>query len=294
MKNQEPDAQRTIFSESPVLVKSVKQGIWELCFNRPARCNALSLETLELFTEALQKLAQMPEARILVLRGAGKIFCGGLDLKEAFLGGAATTPLKSSQFACFSYLNDVNKRFPTELGFQMPARVLEILYRLLTLPQTVLAVGQGGAFGGGAGLLAVSDFVLADEPFRLGFPELRRGLRPSLLHPFLKRKLSVSAMKRLLLPGEPISAETARAFGLVQQIVPTDRLDEALEERIAQILAGEPSAAVAAKRQLNETLLPPADELLDGLFDHWKSWKSPEAQEGIAAFLEKRPPKWCR
>lgn len=278
-----PQDSKTI--DSPLRLTEIKPGVWEIILNRPERRNAFSSTMLRLFAESLERIRTDAGARILVLRGMGTLFCGGLDLKEAFSDEKAP---ESEKYGYFGGAAD----FPADLSFRMPARVVEILHRLLTLPQTVFAVAQGGAFGGGAGLLAVSDYVLADSRFRLGFPELRRGLRPSLLHPFLRRKLSESAMKELLLTGEALDAETVKRFGLVQRIEPFERLDEAAGELLERFLAGEPKTAKMAKALLNETLIPPTDEIVAGLFDHWESWKSREAGEGVAAFLEKRPPNW--
>lgn len=272
-------------ADSPLYFNEIKPGVWEIFLNRPERRNAFSSAMLRLFAESLERVRTDAEARILVLRGAGPLFCGGLDLKEAFSDEKAPADEKFDYFGAAA-------DFPAELSFRMPARVVEILHRLLTLPQTVLAVAQGGAFGGGAGLLAVSDYVLADTRFRLGLPELRRGLRPSLLHPFLRRKLSETAMKQFLLTGEALDAETVKRFGLIQRIEPFEQLETAAEDLLKQFSAGEQKTAKRAKILLNETLTPPADEIIAGLYDHWESWKSREAREGVAAFLEKRQTNW--
>lgn len=255
----------------PVLVDSPLDGTIRLTFNRPDRCNALSSKMLAFLVDFLEKLPERTDCRVLILRGNGKHFCSGLDLSEAF---AAGTSNKQSE------------------AFQMPERVTEILTAVQKIPQTVVVSASGGAFGAGGALVAVADFVLVSEHFRIGFPELFRGLRPSLLHPFLSRKLPASALKRLLYTPGGITADEALRFGLVQKIVSPDERKAETLRRVKFLLAAEPSALLRAKKMLNQTLIPPEVEIKTGLFDHWASWKSDAAQEGIAAFLEKRTPRW--
>lgn len=257
--------------QEPVLVDSPLTGAIRLTLNRPDRCNAFSSPMLTFLADFLGKLPEKADCRVLILRGNGSHFCSGLDLAEAYAAGIA-----GKQSA----------------AYLMPEKVVEILSLIQKIPQTVVVSAAGGAFGGGAALLAVADFVIAADRFRIGFPELFRGLRPSLLHPFLSRKLSPSALKRLLYTPGGVGADEALRFGLVQKIVPAqDRKAETLR-RVKMLLAAEPNTLVRTKKILNQTLIPPDVEIKTGLYDHWASWKTDAAQEGVAAFLEKRPPRW--
>lgn len=256
----------------PILTEEPFSGALLWTLNRPNRCNALSLCLLEELSERLELLRGDREHRVLILHGAGRHFSSGLDLAEAMAGGCQAGDKSNA--------------------FLMPKLVVEILAKIQTLPQMVIAAPSGVAFGGGGALVTVADVVVASDSFRLGFPELLRGLRPALLHPFLSRRLSSAAIKELLLTPNGISAESARALGLVQQIVPENqRLDTALAAA-KNILSGEPLVTLEAKKQLNAALIPPENERMAALNEHFRSWRTPEAQEGIAAFLEKRSPNW--
>ena len=304
-----------------------RNGVLIGTFHRPERCNALSLSLLRKLRSALIELETRKEVRVLILRGAGRHFSSGLDLQEASEGGIlllpesewtfpdrdgkTTIPLSSFQ----EYFREMGKKgdegdpvfgplaksgkesgeIRVPKSFYMPLLVTEILYRLLTGPQVVIVAATGGAFGGGGGILSVSDLAIADESLAVGFPELHRGLTPSLLHPFLRRRLSIDAMKSLLITGRPATASDALRFGLIQEVLPRQNGENVLhraEEVAKEILDAEPERLVRAKRLLNEERIPPTEEIVCGVIDHWKSWLSDKAREGVLAFLEKRPPRW--
>jgi len=255
----------------PIQLFSPYPGVLEVMLNRPNRCNAFSAEMLDALGALLDQLKNRSEYRILILTGAGNCFCSGLDLSEAFSGGS------------------VDRTAP---AYQMPKKVTRVLRSILTLPQTTVAAANGPAFGGGGGLIAVSDYVTASGRFRIGFPELFRGLAPALLHPFLSRKFSASALKMLHYAPWGISAEEAQRLELVQRVVPEEELMERTLEFVQTLLSAEPGLLAQMKASLNESRLPPAEEIEAGLEKHWESWRSEQAQEGIRAFLEKRKPVW--
>lgn len=253
-------------NELPVLKTCPYAGTTLLTLNRPHRCNSFSAELLDLFLKDLEEIEQDSTRPLLMIRGAGKVFCSGMDLKEAFESGDAARI--------------------------MAGKVLKILYRIRKSSKIVVTLAQKAACGGGGGIVSVSDYVLASDDFRIGFPELRRGLAPALLHPFLKRKLSPSALLQLVLPALSIDASTAKSFQLVQQIVPTEELESAGARIVSEILKGDPSLFASAKQDIIAPLVPPLEELDAALDEHWRSWKSERAQEGILSFIEKRPPNW--
>lgn len=288
-----------------ILWSEMKKGVVVAALNRPQRRNALSYDTLRALADALCEMESRPEIRVIILTGTGGHFCGGLDLREAFAGG--NLPLARKE--AFSFFGETipssliiddspeNRMGETVLipkSFQMPRLVVEILYRLARLPQIVIGAASGGAIGGGGGLLSVCDLAIADETLLVGFPEDRRGLAPTLLHPFLSRRITAAALGRLLLTGAPVRAEEALRMGIIQEIIPGGSVP--LLHRVSEIadavLAGEPEETVETKRLLNGARIPPLGEMTDGLIRHWQSWNSPKAQEGIAAFLEKRSPVW--
>ncbi len=253
-------------TESPVIRTFPYPGTTLLTLNRPSRCNCFSDKLLDLMIENLDWVEKDADHPILMIRGAGGVFCSGLDLKEAFTSGEKA-------------------RFMAE-------KVLKILYRIRTSSKIVVVLAQKAACGGGGGIVSVSDYVIASEDFRIGFPELRRGLAPALLHPFLKRKLTPTALSRLVLTALPIDAKTAQNFQLVQQIVPAQDLISAGEKIASEIFKGDPLLFASSKREIIEPLVPTPEELQSALDEHWRSWCSDRAREGILSFIEKRAPQW--
>ena len=167
------------------------------------------------------------------------------------------------------------------------------MHLLSASPLVTIAVVQGGAFAGGAGLMAACDIVVAAEDARIGFPEARRGLLPALIGDVLRTRVREGDLRDLLLTGTSIDAQRARQVGLVQHIVPSSRLlDEAL--RITrEVLAGGPETIRATKRLLS-ALYGRSDETAGQSMSDWhlEARRSEEAREGLRAFLEKREPPW--
>lgn len=255
-------------SEAPVLLSQVNPSISVLSLNRPDRCNSFSMPLLESLSEILRELETNRENRVLIITGTGNSFCGGLDLAEASR-------------------NAENAKL-------MTVYVLDILFRIRSSHAVTIAAANGSAYGGGAGIVAACDLVIAGENLKLAFPEVRRGLKPSLLFPLLKRKLSRAAVAELALLGEAIDANRARDLGLVQGVSkPEETLKNAIE-LAERICLGERKAVEAAKRMIFEAYdtMTLIDEMLDAIERHHDSWTSPEAMEGISAFLEKRQPNW--
>jgi len=237
-----------------------------LTLNRPDRRNALSLELMEALCKALESLAGQPRRRIAILRGAGPAFCAGLDLDEA---ADLSTVEESSKWV---------------------ARTLETV---AASPLVTIAAVHGAAYAGGAALMACCDLAIAAEGTQICFPEVRRGLLPALAAAALRSHLSRGDLSELLLLGEPIDAGRALRMGLVRRVVPADRLPAEAEAIAAKIIQGGPDSVRQTKHLLRE--LDPADfaQLLARAIEfHQQGRLSDEAREGLAAFRERRPPKW--
>ena len=286
-----------------------------LALNRPEKCNALSLALLESLDKRLRDLKTCPNIRVLVLSGMGNHFCGGLDLLEAADGkNVEISPKRAERFygvrlprkvlETFRY-DDSKKVMILPKAFWMPRLVAGILLRLALIPQVVVGIAQGGAYGGGGALLASCDIALGAANLRLGFPECRRGLAPALLHPFLTRRAALSSLYPYLLSGEAIPLAAALRMGLVDVpldegfpstgTVPFGSVDAlpAIKSIVCGVLAGSPASICQAKKQMVSNTLPPTGKVLEVLLQHWESWNQPSAREGINAFLEKRVPRWC-
>ena len=154
---------------------------------------------------------------------------------------------------------------------------------------------QGAALGGGAGLAAVCDVVVAADDAMFGFTEVTLGILPAMISPYLVRKIGLSHARALCLSGTRFDAARAQSLGLVHEVVPSDWLDEAVARHVAAFLKASPSAIAATKALLRAVAGRPAADVVALTVDAIASQRvSPEGQEGMRAFLEKRPPAWIR
>jgi methylglutaconyl-CoA hydratase len=249
-----------------VLIEKETPQISVVTLNRPERRNALSLELLTQLYAAIHVASDQAQERVLILRGAGAAFCTGLDLKEAadHTKAPATAELVASILIALSQT------------------------RLVTI-----AAVHGAAVAGGAGIMSACDFVVAAQGTKIGYPEVRRGLVAALVMTFLRRQIGERNMRELLLGSELIDAERAREMGLVNRVVaPDDLMSEALKFAEA-VLQGAPGAQAETKRLVDELWWRSVKEDVDlALKYHRQARESDEAREGIAAFNEKRKPKW--
>jgi methylglutaconyl-CoA hydratase len=167
------------------------------------------------------------------------------------------------------------------------------LHLLRETPLVTIAVVQGGAFAGGAGLMAACDIVIAADDARIGFPEARRGLLPALVGDLLRTRIREGDLRDLFLTGEPIDARRAREIGLVQHVVPAAQLREEALRLARSVLAGGPETIRATKRLLADLFLQEGTTSARSMGEwHREARRSEEAREGLRAFLEKRPPRW--
>jgi methylglutaconyl-CoA hydratase len=251
---------------APLLLVATDGPVTTLAFNRPAKRNALNVALLTQLAGALDAAEADRTRRVLILRGEGPAFCAGLDLAEA------ADPEQAHRSA------------------ELIARVLRTLgtTRLVTI-----AAVHGAALAGGAGFMSACDFAVAAEGTQLGYPETRRGLVAALVMTFLRRQLRERDARELLLTGEPVDAARAAAIGLVNRTVPADQLLPEARRLAVAVLAGGPEAVANTKRLLAELWPRPLQADLErAQAFHLEARQSPEAAEGIAAFREKRPPKW--
>jgi len=250
-----------------VLIEKQSPQITVVTLNRPERRNALTLELLSQLCAAIKVASDEPQNRVIILRGAGAAFCTGLDLKEPA---------------------DQTKAHATA---EMVANTL------IAVSQThlvTIAAVHGAAVAGGAGIMSACDFVVAAERTRIGYPEVRRGLVAGLVMTFLRRQVSERNMRELLLGSELIYAERAKEIGLVNRVVAqNDLMPEALKFA-ASVLQGAPGAVAQTKRLIDELWWRSVKDDVDlALKYHMQARESDEAREGIAAFNEKRKPKWA-
>jgi methylglutaconyl-CoA hydratase len=249
-----------------VLVENQSPQVTLLTLNRPERRNALTIELMSELTRAIESAAADPAQRILILRGAGKAFCTGLDLVEAV------------------------KHDPHDTA----QAVAKLLLAIAETRLVTIALVHGAAVAGGAGVMSACDFVIASDHTKFGYPEVRRGLVAGLVMTFLRRQLRERDLRELLLASELITAERACEIGLVNRVVPVTELDTEVQKTVASVLQGAPGAITNSKRLMEELWSTPVRKDIElALQHHMEARESPEAAEGIAAFNEKRSPNWA-
>ncbi len=236
--------------------------------NRPDRRNALNVELLTQLCAALSAAAADPAQRIVILRGAGQVFCSGLDLSEAA---------------------------QPEVAHRSAALIDQVLRTLATTRLITIAAVQGAAVAGGAGLMSACDFAVATRDAKFGYPEVRRGLVPALIMTFLRRQLREREARELLLLGKFFDARHAQAIGLINRVVAEEAaLETEVQSMVSSLLQGAPGALAETKQLLRELWPSPVTTDLDRAQAlHLVARHSAEAQEGIAAFNAKRPPNWA-
>jgi len=243
--------------------------VW-LTLDRPEVGNAFNAELIAELAEVTTRLQVRPP-RAVVLAGNGRSFSAGADLEW----------MRSMR----DHSREDNLA---------DARITSAMYSTLeSLPCAVVCRVHGHALGGGVGLVAVCDVVVADRTAVFGFPEVRLGIAPAVISPFVVRKIGQSSARALFVTGERFPAEEAHRVGLVHKVVDGDDLDDAVEAVVADVLAAGPAAVTVAKR-LPEIASAPLDEATEttaGIIAELRV--SAEGQEGMAAFLEKRSPRWA-
>jgi methylglutaconyl-CoA hydratase len=221
--------------------------------------------------DAASAVSARDDVRVLVLSGRGSVFCAGADLDWMKTTGSFTREENLAD-----------------------ARGLFDLFRTIDRSaKAVVACVQGAALGGGAGLVAVADVVVAEEGAQFGFTEVRLGLVPAVISPFVVGKIGASAARELFLTGERFGAAKAAAIGLVHHVVRLDELDAAVDARVRELLHAAPGAVAAAKEMVRGVAGQPVDgvgELVCRQIAERRA--STEGQEGVRAFLEKRKPGW--
>jgi enoyl-CoA hydratase/carnithine racemase len=242
----------------------INEPIFTLTLDRPEKRNALSIEFMDRLIGTLEKLD--PSIRVVILEGAGEVFCAGLDLQEA------QDPQKMEQLSI---------------------RIRHLFALLYSLPQLTIASMRGGAIAGGVGLLLACDFAFAVEGAHIALPEVQKGLVPAFVLALLVRKLRGSDVRELCLSGNPIDVNRAVEMGIIHRIVPMNKLKEEVKFFAKSLLKGAPKA-VRETKSLIQKLSPRTleDDFAEALKVHQKMKEHPERIEGAKAFLEKRKPKW--
>jgi len=243
-----------------------------ITLNRPERHNTIIPGLIQELHSVLDEASLMDELLFVVLSGNGKSFCAGADLHWFSDAEAHTLNEKTEQYK----------------------QLADLLLRLFQLPQITIATVRGNVYGGGIGLLAACDFVLAEDNTRFMFSEVKLGLLPATILPFVSKRLSVQSLRKWILTGNLFEVKEAHRIGLVDEIVPEGQMESELTTFLNLFETGSPSAVKKAKQLINEIISGKIDItdttttsaiLAEALI-------SVDGQEGIQAFLEKRKPGW--
>ena len=244
-----------------------------LTLNRPDVRNAFNEDVIAELSEWAAQIHRSTarELRAVVLAGAGKLFCAGADV---------TWMSKTIHYTEAQNLGDA-------------MAMSRMFVALDTLPVPLIGRIQGAALGGGAGLAAVCDIVVADDRAVFGFTEVKLGIVPAVISPFALAKIGPSAARELFLTGARFSAQRAREIGLVHAVVPAAELDATVARQVSEILTGGPEAVATAKALIpNVWGQQVADATAITASAIATRRVSAEGQEGLKAFLEKRKPSW--
>jgi methylglutaconyl-CoA hydratase len=241
-----------------------------ITLNRPDKRNAISFELINDLLRALKEV-EISDARVLIVTGAGKAFCAGMDLEnlKALLGQSPEQSLEDSQTM---------------------VRAFRSLYEF---PKPTIAAVNGPAIAGGTGLALLCDFTLAVPEAKFGYTEVRIGFVPAIVSTFLLRQTGEKHARDLLLTGRIIGVEEASRMGLVNEIVPAESLLPRARELAGTLMENSPSSLRATKKLLNDHARAELDSQIEAAVRENAAVRSTaDFREGITAFLEKRKPVW--
>jgi methylglutaconyl-CoA hydratase len=249
---------------------TLDDAIATLTLNRPDKRNAISYELIEDLLGALREVAQS-SSQVLILTGAGKAFCSGMDLDnlKSLIGRSPEQSLADTQTM---------------------ARLFRSLY---DFPKPTIAAVNGPAIAGGTGLATLCDFTLAVPEAKFGYTEVRIGFVPAIVSTFLLRQVGEKIARDLLLTGRLFDAAEAHRIGLVTEIVPADQLMPRALALAALLMENSPASLRYTKRLLSNAARVEMDTQIESAIQENAAVRStPDFREGISSFLEKRKPKW--
>lgn len=246
-------------------------GVATITMNRPKSHNAFDDEMLQQLHSAIRKYTTDASIRVVVLKASGKSFSAGADLNWM------------KRMAGYS----------EQENYQDALALAEFYYDLSILPKPTIAVVQGAALGGGVGLVAACDIAIAADVAFFGLTEVKLGLIPAIISPYVSRAIGNRNAQRYALTGERFSSKNARQMGLVHEVVKIEDLESACSKTVEQLLANGPAAMAAVKRKLfanSEISTHKTQKIMAQVIAEIRV--SDEGQEGLEAFLEKRQPSW--
>ncbi len=258
------------FSTFKTVLLAEDAGVATLTLNRPDKRNAVSFELVDELMRALDEVAGST-AQVLIVTGAGKAFCAGLDLEnlKALVGKTHDENVKDS------------------------AAMARLFRRIYEFPLPTIAAVNGAAIAGGTGIATMCDFTLAVPEAKFGYTEVRIGFVPAIVSSFLVMQVGHKIARDLLMAGRLFDAAEAHRYGLVNEVVAPEELMPRAKALAAQIMENSPSSVRATKRLINGFIREQLDrQIADAVEENARIRTTADFREGIASFLEKRKPKW--
>ena len=250
-----------------LLIDQDKRGVVSLTLNRPEKRNALSAKMIDELTNFTVSLT--PDIRIVIIQGAGKLFCAGGDLEwmKAQIKADRKTRIAA-------------------------ARKLALMLKALNeLPVPLIAKVHGAAYGGGVGLACVCDFVISSSNVKFGFTETRLGLIPSTIGPYVVGKMGEAKAREVFMSAKIFSEVDAKRLNIVSEI--SDDLDQSVEDQIIPYLKTAPKAVSEAKGLVRSLGFTIDEQVIERTIEQLADiWEGEEANHGISAFLNKSKPRW--
>jgi methylglutaconyl-CoA hydratase len=244
-----------------------------IIFNRPDVHNAFDSLMISELDDAFEKAKADQSIRVVVLTGEGKSFCAGADI---------------------NWLREVI-HYTYEQNLEESLHLAEVLHKIYTLPKPTVAMVNGTAIGGGNGFLSACDIAVAAEGAIFGLSEVKIGLVPAAISPYVIRRIGEGKAREFFLTGKRISAQEALEIGLVNEVVPLEKLGKKVEEIVALLLSSGPKAMASCKELIQRIPVMSFEEAKEYTAKMIADLRvSEEGQEGMAAFMEKRKPKWVK
>lgn len=257
-----------------IIFDTDKRGVATITLNRPEVHNAFDDALIETLTSALERSNDDNAVRVVMLSANGKTFSAGADLRwmRRMAGYSKEENVRDAQ------------------------RLADLMRTLKLLSKPTIARVQGPALGGGVGLVACCDIVIASENARFGLTEVKLGLIPAVISPYVCRAMGERQARRYMLTGEQFSAEEAYRLGLVHHLAPEAMLDERAQTVISMLLENGPAAMAAVKTLVDRVAAGPLNEaMIDDTAKRIADVRATEeGKEGVGAFLEKRKPAWSK
>jgi len=253
------------------LLLECKDTIATITLNRPDKRNAVTATMIADIQSALDAIEKNHSTRVVILTGAGKAFCAGMDL---------------------DMLAAIAKQSPTE-NQEDSRRIAKLLRRIWAFPRPMIAAVNGAAYAGGCGIATLCDFTLAVPEAKFGYTEVKIGFLPAIVSVFLTRQIGEKRSRDLLLTGRIIDARVAMEFGLITEVVPAEQLMIRAHELADELIAASPNSLARAKHLLTSAAAAGVDHDLErAIMENARIRCTADFKEGVASFLEKRQPVW--